>query len=421
MTSQNISGGDLDRLLSQWMEADAQVRPPDQLLDKVLDRTRGARRIPRWLVLERWIPVQLTMRFQAVPRLAPILVVIGLLLLATAVALVVGSSNRVPAPFGPASNGLLAFDTNAAILVANADGTDSRPLVENVPNAASATWSPDGTRVAFWGDHAPDSLYVVNADGSNLQNLSAGLWVSTNIPPAWSPDSRSIVLVSESGPNRFDERLYLVDAAGGSPAVIGGRDWPFGLRPLVASWSPDGGWIAFTGREAGSDVFSLWLVRPNGEELYKLPTSEQLELSQPQWAPTDTSPRLSYAAGGSTGSRQDIFVFDVDAGRETALVASTEDEHWPTWSPDGNRLAWVLSGTPTRLQVADVSHPQAVTTIVADGINAQLAWSPDGTSVSAADAANGTVMVVAITGPAGTVRITHPRGQGLPTWQRKAP
>jgi Tol biopolymer transport system component len=421
MTSQNISGGDFDRLMSQWMEADAQVRPPEQLLEAVLDRTRKARRIPRWLVPERLIPVQLTMRFQAIPRLAPILLIIGLLILAAALALVVGSANRVPPPFGPASNGLLAFDTNAAILVANADGTSSRPLVANVRNAASATWSPDGTRIAFWGDGSPDSLYVVDADGSNVRNLSEDLWITTTNPPAWSPDSRSIVFASESGPDRVDERLYLVQGTGGSPALIGGSDWPFGLRPLVASWSPDGGWIAFTGLEAGSDLFGLWLVRPNGEDLHKLPTSEQLELSQPQWAPSAMSPRLVYAAGGSTGTRQDIFVLDIDSGREAPIVASNAIEHWPTWSPDGNRLAWVLDGTPTRLQVADLTNPQVVTTIPAVGINGQLAWSPDGTSVYASDGINGTVTVITVAGPASIVRITHTRGQGLPSWQRLAP
>ena len=61
MTSQNAQRDDFDRLMSQWMEADGRVREPEQLLESVLERTRVARRIPGWLLPERWIPVQLTM------------------------------------------------------------------------------------------------------------------------------------------------------------------------------------------------------------------------------------------------------------------------------------------------------------------------------------------------------------------------
>ena len=49
------------------------------------------------------------------------------------------------------------------------------------------------------------------------------------------------------------------------------------------------------------------------------------------------------------------------------------------------------------------------------------AWSPDGTKLFAADETRSTVTVVTVDGSAPNVRISHPRGQGLPVWQRLAP
>ena len=89
MTSRNTPRDDFDRLMSQWMDADARVREPEHLLKSVLERTRVTRRIPSWLLLERWMPVQLTMPLRAVPRLAPVLLLIALVL-ALIVAILVG-------------------------------------------------------------------------------------------------------------------------------------------------------------------------------------------------------------------------------------------------------------------------------------------------------------------------------------------
>jgi hypothetical protein len=212
MKSQNASHDDFDRLVRQWMDAEGRVREPEYLLKTVLEQTRRARRIPGWLLPERWIPMQLTMRLQTVPRLAPmLLLLIAMLLLAVALVETLGSAPRLPAPFGPAANGLIAYDTNAVIFVANPDGTGIRPLVETVPNAAAPMFSPDGTKLAFWGDDSPDSLYVVNADGSGLRKVSGDLWIATSRLPSWSPDSRSIAFSAETGPDRFNERIYVVD------------------------------------------------------------------------------------------------------------------------------------------------------------------------------------------------------------------
>ena len=138
MTSQNAQRDDFDRLMSQWMEADGRVREPEQLLESVLERTRAARRIPSWLLLERWIPVQLAMPLRAAPRLAPVLLLIALVLAAIVGIAVVGSQPRLPDPFGLAANGRVAYVSNGQIYAADANGSNSVAADVRHPNGVHA-------------------------------------------------------------------------------------------------------------------------------------------------------------------------------------------------------------------------------------------------------------------------------------------
>ena len=138
MTSQNAQRDDFDRLMSQWMEADGRVREPEQLLESVLERTRVARRIPGWLLPERWIPVQLTMPLRAAPRLAPVLLLIALRPRRRRRDRVVGSQPRLPDPFGLAANGRVAYVSNGQIYAADPDGSELGPADVRHPNGVHA-------------------------------------------------------------------------------------------------------------------------------------------------------------------------------------------------------------------------------------------------------------------------------------------
>jgi Tol biopolymer transport system component len=419
MTSRNASSDDFDRLMRQWMDSDARVGEPEHLLEHLLERTAHTRRIPRWLLVERWLPTSTTTRLHAAPRLALVAVLIALLVAAVAIALTVGGPRRLPAPFGPAANGLIAYDTFAQIFVSTPDGGQVRLLVDGIPNAAAATFSPDGTRIAFWGDDSPDSLYVVNADGSEVRKLSGDLWIATNLPPTWSPDGRFIAFSAETGPDREDEAIYAVAASGGDPRRVGEQ---LPVRALNPAWSPDGTWIAFIGMpKSGPEVLEIWAVRPDGGDAHQLPTTDDVESAQPQWAPRVNPQRLAYAAIGDAGE-QDVFVLDVDSGVETLISDDPAREEFPTWSPDGSRVAWLLDGPNAKeLRVASVPDGAVVATVPAGTMSMPPAWSPDGTKIYGSDEGKRSITVVTVDGSAPAVLIPHPAGQSLPTWQRLAP
>jgi len=108
-----------------------------------------------------------------------------------------------------------------------ADGT-LRRLTNGLP-AASPTWSPDGRQIAFVSQLSSGSydLYVVNADGSNLRNLTQNPGVSlANNPtiivssPTWSSDGKEIVFAS--GPDGSSE-LYTISPDSGPAQLIHSR------------------------------------------------------------------------------------------------------------------------------------------------------------------------------------------------------
>ena len=78
----------------------------------------------------------------------------------------------------------------------NPDGTGLREEVAQLPGGGhSLVWSPDGSRLAFWAADADDrnaQIYVIEADGSNLQQLTHD---GENLWPTWSPDGTRIAFV----------------------------------------------------------------------------------------------------------------------------------------------------------------------------------------------------------------------------------
>jgi Tol biopolymer transport system component len=106
---------------------------------------------------------------------------------------------------------------NGQIVVADLAGGPLVPLTADAPRDAFAhvierdpAWSPDGRWVAFLSnrDGAHDEeLFVIAADGRDERRLTRGLAIGP--APAWSPDSRMLVVRPAQIPTRF----VLVDRA----------------------------------------------------------------------------------------------------------------------------------------------------------------------------------------------------------------
>lgn len=123
-------------------------------------------------------------------------------------------------------------------------------------------------------------IWTVDARSGEATQLTDGAY--DEIGPRWSPDGKQILFLSNRSRDPAKEidavDLFLIPASGGAEKKIHTR---YG-RKLIASFSPDGRWIAYLGRELTGRFYqnnSLFLVPAAGGESRNISGAYDLHLS----------------------------------------------------------------------------------------------------------------------------------------------
>jgi TolB protein len=242
----------------------------------------------------------------------------------------------------------------ADLRVIRADGSDDRLLASGVHGAA--VWMSDGRRVLFQG---AAGLQAIALDGTPASVLPA----PEGRAHAPSPDGRSLLYSTGTPP---EVRLMASNLDGTSPrTLVSGRGMAFN-----GTWSPDGRRIAYSWIDS-TRAMQVWIVNADGTGARQLThfTESEGRPQWPSWSPDGS--RLAVQAGVRTGTgpgeiTSHIWLIDVQTGLAKKLAphdAKYLDET-PSFFPDGSRIAFQSDRTG-RMEIwvmnVDGTNPRQVT------------------------------------------------------------
>lgn len=260
-------------------------------------------------------------------RKAACILVLTTGLAALAAAAVVPAHATYPGKVGRIAFGIRGSDGNTDVHSILPDGSGLTRLTTAASFDACATYSPDGRSIAFCSDRESGfEVWVMAADGSGQRRLSQSRYDA--LFPRYSPDGRRIAFeASVHGPPATD--IFVVSGRGGEPKRFTGAPG----NDVSPTFSPDGKTIAFISARK-KDMPQIWLMRgSDGRDQRPLTSDPVAKGEKVDWSPDGKL--LTYDAGG------DIWVVGIDGKNPRNITRSKTSEFGPTWSPDGEEIAFV--------------------------------------------------------------------------------
>jgi Tol biopolymer transport system component/RIO-like serine/threonine protein kinase len=328
------------------------------------------------------------------------------------------------------------------IYLVPAQGGPERKLysarLEDLWNHERLDWSPDGKFLAF-SESMPDGkalrISVLSVEtlekrvvttpppsavrGDRLPRYSPdgrtmppsavrGDWL-----PRYSPDGRTIAFVR--GFSAASADLCLISTKGGEPRRLTYNDVVDGV-----AWTPDSAQLIYSAYRGGTS--GLWKIRVAGGEAERLPAGIR-DASEPVLSRNGR--RLAYVQGFHD---LNIWRFEVPetpgrATPPTRLIASTQLDAGPQFSPDGRRIAFASarSGNCCEIWISESDGSKPVQLTHFGGPHAGTPrWSPDGHQIAFDSEYGGNQNIYVVSTDGGQPRrlTTERSGDFVPNWSR---
>ena len=245
-------------------------------------------------------------------------------------------------------------DVSALWIVNASDGSGAVRLTA-CPGAVcdehGASWSPDGSHIAFVTTDAAEQTQIAVADAHGAQVVTLTDAHGPVDTPRWAPDGGRIAFLYSAGAPKtpgplnplardagvlsdsvYEQRLATIPAGGGAPRLLGPAD----LNVYEYDWSPDGSRFAVTAAHGSGDD-NWWIaeldVLDSGSGALRMLAKPAVQITSPRWS--GDGARIAYIGGlmsdeAITGG--DVYVIGAGGGAPVdvtpGLAASVQTLTW---------------------------------------------------------------------------------------------
>ena len=317
---------------------------------------------------------------------------------------------------------MIAYAANGDIWKIPATGGTPQQITDSPMPESRPAWSPDGSKIAFVRVRDEKTkvrdIWLISPKGGNASRI-----IENGYYPRWSSDGKCILFLRKDlrkeeleilwifqlsskreckiePPGKWrayfystkDGKFLFLDAGTsyrsalkvvsvyGGPSMDLSEDVDGEVWPYYQSWSPDGKWIITTGSKSKSSA--MWMFstsRKKSIQVHLEHVTEELYYPNPTWSPDGD--KLAYL---SNNRSLWVVPFSSDTGQPTGSAIEIADNvDGYSWSPDGRKIAFTTRKNGNAdLWVGSVIDGKTVqlTDGAEDEINRQ--WLPNGEKIA---------------------------------------
>ncbi|MCP4657525.1 MAG: peptidase S41 [bacterium] len=223
------------------------------------------------------------------------------------------------------------------------DGLAARPArISAAAQIEGFALSPKGERALFVARGDVFTTPIENGPTRNLTRSSGAhdRWAS------WSPDGSRIAFISD---RTGEEEIYLIAQDGrGEPQQL--TDDGHAMR-YAPRWSPDGKRLAFSDKNG-----RLWVLEVKSRELTLAADEARGAIPDYAWSPHGG--HLVFSMSDPSGFRS-IYIWSVADQQLRRITSELFNEFWPAWDPEGDYL-YYLSDREFAPQIGSLEFNYAV-------------------------------------------------------------
>jgi Tol biopolymer transport system component len=246
----------------------------------------------------------------------------------------------------------LTFRKENDVWVMRADGTGAR----RIPTASlrDYAWSPVADRLAYIDSqsnlHIIEENGLAQGEGHVLLRYDVEEQGPTLTDLAWSPNGRRLAYVLQIGqPEALPDHVGIgyVDLESG-PRELYALPSPPQDGLILAGWTPDGQSILFWrellfSASGAADGLPLLRLPLDGGEPVEMADFTLLHLGFWSGSPTGRQMALTVGAGRETWTNKRIALVDLETAGWEYLTGESVAASSPTFSPDGQHIAYVAA------------------------------------------------------------------------------